>query len=68
MTLRYMLIESCEDCNERGHYLNPAAGRENISICCITGSEIDQYWKCKPGTETFPPDCPLKEFTLDHKK
>lgn len=55
--MKFMLIESCEDCNVRcygGTHENPT------SHCGITGDDIGIYWQ--RADKVFPPNCPLHDY------
>jgi hypothetical protein len=52
--LRYMLIGSCYDCNQRG-----VKGDGSQDVCCITGTDVTHHTMSE---EEFPEDCPLKVY------
>ena len=56
--LKYMLINSCYECNQRG-----VRGDGSEDICCITGTVITHYTRSEMD---FPADCPLKDFEKQH--
>jgi hypothetical protein len=60
--LRYMLIESCCECNLT--CVSGEAGEEIKYWCQVTNTEVTDN---KKGEGSFPKDCPLKVFREEGK-